>query len=118
MTLRTSLAAPQRFLDPFQLTDVAAYDQHAAVCQRLEVELDVLPAGGSSVVAIAARLAHQAHALAKRTIDFGYSAEIAPLDLEADHVVARGARIGDLSRKILEIHALGVDEAQAEVLIE
>jgi hypothetical protein len=35
--------------------------------------------------------------------------------LEADHVVSRGARIGDLSGKILEIHALAVAEAAAAI---
>jgi hypothetical protein len=72
----------------------------------------------SPVVAVAARLACQANALAERSLGIDYRTEIASLDLKAYHVVARGARKGHVCGIILEVHALAIDKAQAEILIE
>jgi hypothetical protein len=43
---------PKRLLDPLELGDVTTDDQQAAVCQRLEFELDVLPTCRAPVIAV------------------------------------------------------------------
>jgi hypothetical protein len=101
-----------------KVADVTVHRQHAAVRQRLEVEVDPAAAGDTARVTTAAGRLCPLPAIFQHRLDVVGRSEIAALDLEAQDVFGPGARARDFARDLVEVAVLLVRQLDMAITIE